>query len=133
MLGSTQALPAPGRCELGAQELELHPTAGHTADGMAIWIPWAGVLIAGDYLSSIELPTLGHGGDVEAYLATLERLEALVRLARHVVPGHGPVLDGRTALSVLTEDRDHLLSLRDPSGNVELPSGRRGHSDRPLK
>ncbi|HEY2216469.1 MAG TPA: MBL fold metallo-hydrolase, partial [Solirubrobacteraceae bacterium] len=50
-LGALQALAVPGRCDIGAGELELHPTAGHTADGMAIWIGWAGVLVAGDYLS----------------------------------------------------------------------------------
>ena len=57
-LGAVQALPVPGRCELGELELELHPSAGHTQDGMAIWVPWARVLLAGDYLSSVEIPTL---------------------------------------------------------------------------
>ena len=60
---------------------------------MAIWIPWARVLVAGDYLSTVEPPTLNDGGDREAYLATLERLRPLVASAEHVVPGHGPVLD----------------------------------------
>ena len=44
-LPGPQALPVPGRCDLGEQELELHVTEGHTADGMAIWIPWASVLV----------------------------------------------------------------------------------------
>ena len=62
-LGSVQALPVPGRCEIGDHELELHPADGHTVDGMAIWIPWARVLVAGDYLSTVEPPTLDDGGD----------------------------------------------------------------------
>ena len=37
---------------------------------MAILIPWAGVLVAGDYLSTAELPTLDDGGDLDAFLAT---------------------------------------------------------------
>ncbi len=58
-LGAVQALPVPGRCGLGEPELELHPAEGHTEDGMAIWVPWARVLLAGDYLSSVEIPTVG--------------------------------------------------------------------------
>ncbi len=57
-LGSIQALAVPGRCRIGEAELELYPTEGHTADGMAVWVPWARVLVAGDYLSALELPTL---------------------------------------------------------------------------
>ena len=45
---------------------------------MAIVIPWARVLVAGDYLSTVEPPTLNDGGDRDAYLATLERLRPLV-------------------------------------------------------
>ena len=41
-LGQVQALPVPGKLELGGDaELELIPTEGHTADGMAVWAPFA--------------------------------------------------------------------------------------------
>jgi glyoxylase-like metal-dependent hydrolase (beta-lactamase superfamily II) len=103
-LGSIQALPVPGRCEIGDHELELHPAEGHTVDGMAIWIPWVRVLVAGDYLSTVEPPTLNDGGDRDAYLATLARLRPLVASAERVVPGHGPVLDSARALQVLEEN-----------------------------
>ena len=43
--GQAQALPVPGHCALGDAELELHPADGHTVDGMALWIPWAAVLV----------------------------------------------------------------------------------------
>jgi glyoxylase-like metal-dependent hydrolase (beta-lactamase superfamily II) len=66
-------------------------------------IGWAGVLVAGDYLSTVEPPTLNDGGDLDAYLATLKRLHPLVASAEHVVPGHGPVLDSGRALEVLEE------------------------------
>ena len=105
-LGAVQPLAVPGRCAIGGAELELHEATGHTADGMAVWIGWARVLVAGDYLSPIELPTLGEGnGMIDAYLATLERLEPLVADAEHVVPGHGPALDSARALSVLIAER----------------------------
>jgi glyoxylase-like metal-dependent hydrolase (beta-lactamase superfamily II) len=103
-LGSVQALPVPGHCGIGDHELELHPADGHTVDGMAIWVPWGRVLVAGDYLSTAEPPTLNDGGDRDAYLATLERLRPLVAAAEHVVPGHGPVLDSERALEVLEEN-----------------------------
>jgi glyoxylase-like metal-dependent hydrolase (beta-lactamase superfamily II) len=103
-LGSIQALPVPGRCGIGDHELELHPADGHTVDGMAVWIPWARVLVAGDYLSTVEPPDVGEGGSVEAYLATLARLRPLLASAEHVVPGHGPVLDSARALEVLEEN-----------------------------
>jgi glyoxylase-like metal-dependent hydrolase (beta-lactamase superfamily II) len=103
-LGSVQALPVPGRCGIGDHELELHPAGGHTVDGMAIWIPWARVLVAGDYLSTAEPPDVGEDGSVEAYLATLARLRPLVASAAHVVPGHGPALDSARALAVLEEN-----------------------------
>jgi glyoxylase-like metal-dependent hydrolase (beta-lactamase superfamily II) len=103
MLGSIQELPVPGRCGIGELELELYPAEGHTADGMAVWIPWARVLVAGDYLSTVEPPEVGEDSTVETYLATLERLRPLVASAEHIVPGHGPALDSERALQVLEE------------------------------
>jgi glyoxylase-like metal-dependent hydrolase (beta-lactamase superfamily II) len=107
-LGQVQALPVPGRVEIGAQELELHPADGHTADGMAVWAPWAGVLACGDYLSPVEIPMLSPGGSRDAYLATLERLRPLVQRADWVVPGHGAPLDGGRAAAILEEDVTYL-------------------------
>jgi glyoxylase-like metal-dependent hydrolase (beta-lactamase superfamily II) len=129
-LGDVQALPVPGRCELGELELELHPADGHTGDGMAVVVPWAKVLVAGDYLSRVELPMLNEGGTLDAYLDTLERLGGLIAGADHVVPGHGPVLDRATALAGLGEDVAYLHSLRKRGGEPELPQSRRKAADR---
>ena len=131
-LGSVQALPVPGRCSLGDRELELHPADGHTPDGMAIVIPWARVLVAGDYLSTVELPMLNDGGDPEVYLATLERLRAVIGGVEHVVPGHGPVLDSAAALAALEEDVAYLQALRERGADVELPAGRRSKAQRSI-
>jgi glyoxylase-like metal-dependent hydrolase (beta-lactamase superfamily II) len=129
-LGSIQALPVPGRCSLGDRELELHAATGHTPDGMAIVIPWARVLVAGDYLSTVEIPTLNDGGDPAVYLATLKRMRVLVGGVEHVVPGHGPVLDSAAALSVLEEDVAYLQALRERGVEAELPAGRRSKAQR---
>ncbi len=122
-LGELQALPVPGKLTVGEQDLELHPTEGHVADGMAIWIPWAGVLVCGDHLSPVEIPMLSDGGSVSAYRATLERLRPLVEQADHVVPGHGAVLDSARALAILREDAQYLETW-------ELPLARRSGEQR---
>jgi glyoxylase-like metal-dependent hydrolase (beta-lactamase superfamily II) len=131
-LGSVQALPVPGRCEIGDRELELHPADGHTADGVAVAIGWARVVVAGDYLSTREIATLSDGGDIDAYRATLERLRALVAEAEHVVPGHGPVLDGARALTILDEDVLYLNEIAEQGIAADLPAGRDGAAQRRL-
>jgi glyoxylase-like metal-dependent hydrolase (beta-lactamase superfamily II) len=131
-LSSVQALPVPGRCELGDRELELHVATGHTSDGMAVSIPWAGVVVAGDYLSQVELPTLNEGGRVGAYLDTLERLRGLLAGVEHLVPGHGPVLDRERALVLAEEDAGYLRALVERGAAAELPVGRRSRQQRAL-
>jgi glyoxylase-like metal-dependent hydrolase (beta-lactamase superfamily II) len=132
-LGAVQALPVPGRCGLGELELELHPAEGHTEDGMALWIPWARVLLAGDYLSSVEIPTLCEGAEaLSSYIATLERLRPLVAGAERVVPGHGPVLDGAGALAVLEEDLAYLTALGARGAEAALPRAARSAFQRGL-
>jgi glyoxylase-like metal-dependent hydrolase (beta-lactamase superfamily II) len=92
---------------------------------MAVWIPWARVLLAGDYLSSIEIPTLADTpGALSSYSATLARLRPLVAGAQHVVPGHGPVLTAERALAVLEEDLVYLRALEMHGADAELPHGR---------
>jgi glyoxylase-like metal-dependent hydrolase (beta-lactamase superfamily II) len=132
-LGAIQALPVPGRCGLGELELELHPAEGHTMDGMAVWVPWAKVLLAGDYLSAVEIPTLADApGASSAYIATLERLRPLVAEAQRVVPGHGPILEAEQALAVLEEDLAYLRALGAQGVDAELPHGRRTAFQRSL-
>lgn len=110
-LGEVQALPVPGRIELAGdgpaadRELELHPADGHTADGMAIWVPWARTLICGDYLSPVEIPNWAEAdGSRTAYRATLDRLKPLVEQADWVLPGHGGPIDGDRAMAIWRED-----------------------------
>ena len=124
-LPGAQALPVPGHCALGEHELELHPADGHTVDGMAIWIPWASVLVCGDYVSPVEIPWISESGSASAYMATLDRLEPLVEGADHVVPGHGAVIDGARAAAILREDRDYLTALVEHGAEAPLPLARR--------
>jgi len=122
-LGSYQSLPVPGYVGLGDEELELHPTEGHAADGTAVFARWAGVLCVGDYLSGVEIPMV-H--DLEEYRATLARLAPLVEAADAIVPGHGSPHDRATALRLLDEDLDYVDGLK------KLPPGRDSRRQRAI-
>ncbi len=123
-LGALQELPAPGRLDLGEEEVELHPAGGHTADGLALMARGAGVLVAGDYLSDVEIPVISPGGSLEGYRATLTRLAPLVEATDVVVPGHGSPHDRDTALRLLDEDVDYLDALERGEERPRLPPGR---------
>jgi glyoxylase-like metal-dependent hydrolase (beta-lactamase superfamily II) len=126
-LGSVQALPVPGKLDLGDDaELELIPADGHTVDGMAVWAPFARVLVVGDYVSPVELPMISEGGSRNAYVATLLRLAPYVEQADWIVPGHGAPLDAQRALAILREDVKYLESLdADDPSRAALPLARR--------
>jgi glyoxylase-like metal-dependent hydrolase (beta-lactamase superfamily II) len=126
-LGGVQSLPVPGRLDIGPEELELHPTAGHTVDGTTFLLPWAGALVCGDYLSPVEIPMVVS---IDDYVATLERLRPLVERVETVVPGHGGPLDRAQALRVLEEDAKYLQALRTLGTDAELPPGRRTAAQR---
>jgi glyoxylase-like metal-dependent hydrolase (beta-lactamase superfamily II) len=123
-LDGVQALPVPGRLELGDEELELHPAGGHTADGMAVLARHAGVLACGDYLSDVEIPMISAGGSIDAYRATLARLAPLVEEIEHTVPGHGSPRDRDRALRILDEDVEYLDALETGEERPVLPTGR---------
>jgi glyoxylase-like metal-dependent hydrolase (beta-lactamase superfamily II) len=123
-LGQVQTLPVPGSVDLGDQELELHPTSGHTSDGMAVFARWCGVLCVGDYLSRVEIPWISQGGSFEEYRATLARLEPLVEAAGTVVPGHGAAHGGDLTRRLLDEDLAYLEALERGDERPRLPEGR---------
>ena len=123
-LGQVQALPVPGRLELGDAELELHPAEGHTTDGTAILARPLAVLVVGDYLSDREIPMISPGGSLESYRATLARLAPLVEVAQTVVPGHGSAHDRESALRILDEDVEYLDALERGDERPRLPAGR---------
>ncbi len=92
---------------------------GHTA----LWLPEQRLLIAGDMLSSTELPLpdLEHSDrrartlqtrrldPFTTYLDALALLEPYAREARLVIPGHGPL--GTNVLERLERDRAYLTAI----------------------
>ena len=84
---------------------------GHAADGSAFLVEEHALLLPGDYLIEVEIPLVSRAGSPERYLATLDRLEPLVRRADVVQPGHGPALGRRRALELLDLDRRYVADL----------------------
>lgn len=123
-LGSYQALPVPGKLELGDEEIELHPAEGHTRDGTAFVAPFAGVLVCGDYLSDVEIPLIASAGSLVDYRDTLGRLAPLVERVETVVPGHGSPHDRAAALRLLEEDLAYLDAVERGDERPALPAGR---------
>ena len=96
-------------------ELIVHD--GHAPGHGAVFLPEAGVLVAGDMCSDVEIPLLDTEaedafGDYRAGLAAL----AAVPGVRQVVPGHGHVGDGAEFRRRLAADSGYLdaLALREP-------------------
>jgi glyoxylase-like metal-dependent hydrolase (beta-lactamase superfamily II) len=123
-LGQVQALPVPGALELGDQELQLLTAEGHTPDGMAVWAPWLGVLITGDYLCPVEIPWIDAGGSIQDYRNTLARLAPLVEQADAVVAGHGAPQTGAAAARQIDADIEYLDALERGDERPQLPAGR---------
>jgi glyoxylase-like metal-dependent hydrolase (beta-lactamase superfamily II) len=123
-LGQVQAVPVPGKLELGSTELELHPAEGHTDDGMAVLAPELEVLCCGDYLSPVEIPLVQAGGSLPEYRATLKRLSGLLDRVSVVVPGHGRPLAQDDARRIAEEDAAYLGALEAGEERPKLPAGR---------
>lgn len=123
-LGQVQSLPVAGRLGLGEHELELHPSEGHSSDGMAVFAPWLGLLVCGDYLSNVEIPLIAEAGSASDYRSTLARLAPLLDRTETVVPGHGAPHSRDGALRLLDEDVDYLDALERGEERPRLPDGR---------
>lgn len=78
--------------------LEIVPTPGHSPDHLCFFERASGDLYCGDMArrgGTIVIPAR-KGGDLRAYLASLERMRALA--PTRLLPGHGPIVDDPIAL-----------------------------------
>ena len=96
-----RAVEPGSRFELGDCSVEILPTPGHTNTNISAWVPAEGVLYTGDCLIAKYIPNLDAGtpADWEAWLASIDRLEAL--RPEIVVMGHGPVARGSQVGTVI--------------------------------
>jgi len=96
---------------------------GHAPGHGAVFLPGAGVLVAGDMCSDVEIPLLDLAArdPLRDYRTGLERLAA-VSGVRHVVPGHGHVGDAGEFRRRLAADAAYLdaLALGRPFGDPRL-------------
>jgi glyoxylase-like metal-dependent hydrolase (beta-lactamase superfamily II) len=96
--------------ELGEFVVETFPLVGHTPDATGFRLRELGLLVVGDYLSSIEFP---FATSPSAYRLTLAGLIELLREdpPESVIPGHGPPLTAEEALGVAEADLRYLRAL----------------------
>jgi glyoxylase-like metal-dependent hydrolase (beta-lactamase superfamily II) len=99
---------APGlldgdRIAAGGWVLDVLPTPGHTDDSVSLLLQGDPTGLEGGTQLLTGDTVLGRGttviadpdGDLEVYLASLERLREVIgtRAVRRILPGHGPVID----------------------------------------
>jgi glyoxylase-like metal-dependent hydrolase (beta-lactamase superfamily II) len=81
------------RVRAGDAELIVVHTPGHAPDHVCFWNPMTADLYAGDMVAlgtTVMIPH-GRGGNLRAYLASLDRMASLG--PARIYPGHGPVID----------------------------------------
>jgi glyoxylase-like metal-dependent hydrolase (beta-lactamase superfamily II) len=94
LFGQLEVVPAGGRIPWDGPAALVIGHDAHSPGHGALFLPEAGVLVAGDMLSDVEIPLLDAAADdpFGQYRAGLARL-ASVPGVRLVVPGHGHVGD----------------------------------------
>lgn len=88
----TTAIEDGARLRIGDRTAEVRHFDVHSIDGCTLWLPDAGVLLAGDTLEDTAT-WVAEPDRLEAHLAGLERLAALA--PPHILPNHGA--EGRIA------------------------------------
>jgi hydroxyacylglutathione hydrolase len=110
LFGRLTALPADAdQIPWDGPAAQLVAHDGHAPGHGAVFIPSAGVLVAGDMLSDVEIPILDTVADdpLGDYLAGLDRLAAVPGV-HAVVPGHGHVGDAGEFRRRVDADRRYL-------------------------
>ena len=106
LAGRVTALPR-GVLPWSQRGIVLHEHDAHARGHLAVEIVDAGVLLAGDMLSDVELPYPDPDEpDLENYITGLDRLTEVVRRSRVLVPGHGTPT--YTPMDRLDADRRYL-------------------------
>ncbi|HTL84006.1 MAG TPA: MBL fold metallo-hydrolase [Acidimicrobiia bacterium] len=79
--------------------LEAMHTPGHAPNHLCFWLDEERVLFTGDHVLNGTTTVVNpqRGGDMKEYLASLDRLRKLKRIAR-ICPGHGDVMEDPKAV-----------------------------------
>ncbi len=108
------ALVTPLPAEGGPMPGTIIEHQAHAIGHAAVLLADRGVLLAGDMLSDVLIPLLDprQTGQVEAYLAALDRLGEAARDVDVVIPGHGAAAVGPEVEARLAADRAYIDALR---------------------
>jgi glyoxylase-like metal-dependent hydrolase (beta-lactamase superfamily II) len=90
--------------DLGGLDVQLLHRRAHTSGDTVVWIPGRAVVATGDTLD--DLPYIGHGHP-RSWVGWLESLRELP--FEKIVPGHGPVFEGRDRLDGVLEFLQALI------------------------
>ncbi len=105
--------------EIAGLRIAVLQLTGHSPDGLGLVVD--GTLLVGDHLSPCEIPFVD---DAVAYVATLRRLDLLMRSDVHcVVPGHGSMLTVSDARRISQEDQAYLAQLLDAAAAHDVARG----------
>ena len=127
LIGRLTALPADAaRIPWDGPAAQVIVHNGHAPGHGAVFIPDAGVLVAGDMLSDIEIPLLDTPADdpLGDYRAGLQRLAAVPGV-RWLVPGHGHIADADGFRHRLDADHRYLdlLAAGEPFSDPRCTGG----------
>ena len=108
LLRVDRAVDPPAEVAIGPWHAIIRAGPGHTDDGLITSLPEQRLLIAGDYLSELELPAAYHS--VPEYRDTLHTLIGVIERERpqFVVVGHGAPHTAERALEIADEDLDYV-------------------------
>ncbi|MFQ3788031.1 quinoprotein relay system zinc metallohydrolase 1 [Halomonas sp. A29] len=97
MRGTEVVLPTrrvtPGRMIIGGRDIELIAMSGHSGADLVLMDHASGVLLAADMLFYQRAATTPHTPGLAVWREELRELESLD--FRYLVPGHGPLIEGR--------------------------------------
>lgn len=86
-------------------EIRFVHLPGHTADSFAAFIPACQILLAGDYLSDVEIPWIGTSAkDYKSSLLKLRDNILSESVNITLVPGHGQVMTNMSAIQEIVEN-----------------------------
>ena len=134
-----QEVHPPADVRMGPWRGVCRPAPGHTDDGLLVSLPDEHLLVVGDYLSTLEIPSVYHS--VRDYRDTLQTLVGVIERERplYVVVGHGKPHTSDGALRIADEDLDYIEAVLayaeagcqpDHAERIALPSRAPGAADR---
>jgi glyoxylase-like metal-dependent hydrolase (beta-lactamase superfamily II) len=134
-----QEVYPPADVQMGPWRGVCRPGLGHTDDGLLVSLPDEHLLVVGDYLSSLEIPSIY--GSVREYRDTLQTLVGVIERERplYVVVGHGRPHTSDEALRIADEDLEYIEAVvayaeagcpPDRAERIVLPDRAPGAADR---